>query len=351
MGVLFLFILLSSFAFAVCSAQNQVTAITLWQFGQGRLLAADFTMPLEPLGTAADGSETTYLYQALNEVTVTTTNEAGLLTILTTPIPTPRTIIASASGWAEPFSNGAIICNLIDSDFGACTIGTGIANSGAPTPEVLQVALTVSLPSESSATPILSTPSLPLPTFVPNPSPTSSGTSDQTLSPNSSQPPVGTIVSATVIPLVILAIGVGLFVTWRRRLRRAHQLKPASISIDLEMASEVRPGRKGPFAPQAFYTSPQPQPHPASVILGPPNGAGSWTDIDTRSRPSVSIPQSISQASQGASWASQSVSATSPGDTQYLAMRMGEISERLSRLETEGPPLQERPPPSYEGDV
>jgi hypothetical protein len=77
---------------AVCSAQSQVTAITLWQFGKGRLLAADFTLPLEPLGTAADGSETTYLYQALNEATVTTTNEAGLLTILTTPVPSERNV-------------------------------------------------------------------------------------------------------------------------------------------------------------------------------------------------------------------------------------------------------------------
>ena len=62
-------------------------AITLWQFGDtGRLLSAAFTLPLQPIGTASNGAATTYLYQALNEATITTTAE-GSPTVLTTFLP------------------------------------------------------------------------------------------------------------------------------------------------------------------------------------------------------------------------------------------------------------------------
>ena len=61
-----------------------MTAVTLWQFGKGRLLAGQSTLPLIPLGTAPGGRrgvETTYLYQIVNPVVVTTTNEDGFLSV------------------------------------------------------------------------------------------------------------------------------------------------------------------------------------------------------------------------------------------------------------------------------
>ncbi len=61
-------------------AQATVTAVTLWQFGRPRLLTGDATLPLQPLGTADDGSATTYLYQILNPTVITTTNQVGFTT-------------------------------------------------------------------------------------------------------------------------------------------------------------------------------------------------------------------------------------------------------------------------------
>ncbi|KAJ6463142.1 hypothetical protein C8R47DRAFT_1157747 [Mycena vitilis] len=128
---------------------DSVTEVTLWQFGQGRLLAGQSTLPLQPLATASDGSATMYLYQVLNPATITTIID-GSFTTQTMPSVASRTVIASASGWVEPFgTTDAIACRLVNSKFGECFTGTGTApaNSGVPTPERFRVAL----PSEPAS--------------------------------------------------------------------------------------------------------------------------------------------------------------------------------------------------------
>ncbi|KAJ7218528.1 hypothetical protein GGX14DRAFT_390295 [Mycena pura] len=86
--------------FADTYAQTEVdpvTAVTLWQFGVGRLLGGESTLPLIPIGTAPGGVETTYLYQALSQVVVTATNDDGFLSVVGTRVTTiPRTVIASS---------------------------------------------------------------------------------------------------------------------------------------------------------------------------------------------------------------------------------------------------------------
>ncbi|KAJ7218516.1 hypothetical protein GGX14DRAFT_695713 [Mycena pura] len=130
-----------------------VTAVTLWQFGFVRLLGGTLgTLPLIPLGTAPGGVATTYLCQALNAGVVTITNEEGFLMSGTIPSATPRTVVASASGWFEPFDNDptqtgrTIACSLVNSVFGDCVVisgaSTATGNSGLPTPAVFQVSLT-----------------------------------------------------------------------------------------------------------------------------------------------------------------------------------------------------------------
>ncbi len=60
--------------------------ITLWEFGPGRL-AEGLRTRMQPLGTAIDGSVTTYLYAVDNPTTVTamtSTDSAGMITTVTT---------------------------------------------------------------------------------------------------------------------------------------------------------------------------------------------------------------------------------------------------------------------------
>ncbi|KAJ7670050.1 hypothetical protein DFH06DRAFT_1179886, partial [Mycena polygramma] len=135
---------------------DSVTEVTLWQFGQGRLLAGQATLPLQPLATASDGSATMYLYQVLNPATITTIID-GSFTTQTMPSAASRTLIASASGWVEPFgTTNAIACQLVNSKFGECFQGTGTApaNSGVPTPERFRVAL----PSDPATLGLATTP-------------------------------------------------------------------------------------------------------------------------------------------------------------------------------------------------
>jgi hypothetical protein len=56
------------------------SAVTLWQFGRPRVAAGLVTLPLQPLGTASDGSETTYLYQVLSPTVIITTDQGGFAT-------------------------------------------------------------------------------------------------------------------------------------------------------------------------------------------------------------------------------------------------------------------------------
>ncbi|KAJ7758455.1 hypothetical protein DFH07DRAFT_449545 [Mycena maculata] len=128
-------------------AQGDATGVTLWQFGSPRLLDAEVTLPLLPLGTASGGVETTYLFQGVNPATVVTIDETGFSTEVI-PSTAPRTIVASASGWFEIFgSTTGIACSFVNSDFGQCVDGTSTvpANSGVPTPDVLQLSLTTAL--------------------------------------------------------------------------------------------------------------------------------------------------------------------------------------------------------------
>ncbi|KAJ7930967.1 hypothetical protein B0H13DRAFT_1960038 [Mycena leptocephala] len=138
------------------------TTVTLWQFGTLRLLPGDSTLPLQPLGTASDGSATTYLYQVTNPKLITT-DQSGFATTTTES----RTIIASASGWVEPWgTTWAIACNFVNSDFGQCLninhTSTVTANSGVPTQVVLAVQ-TTSTPVLGTTTPPESTNTVPIP--------------------------------------------------------------------------------------------------------------------------------------------------------------------------------------------
>ncbi|KAJ7736129.1 hypothetical protein B0H16DRAFT_123855 [Mycena metata] len=179
---------------AAGSAAPVQTAVTLWQFETGRLLPGQLTLPLEPLTTAADGSATAYLYQVVNNAKLTTQNAAGVTTV-TFPSTSARTIIASASGWIEPFSTDvAIECSFVRSDFGQCVLINGTAvvpsNSGAPITQVLQIASSTSLPP-----------------------PISSSSSKHST-------PVGAIVGAVITILVVGVGGLFAFVILRRRRQR-----------------------------------------------------------------------------------------------------------------------------------
>ncbi|KAJ7107494.1 hypothetical protein C8R44DRAFT_885489 [Mycena epipterygia] len=190
--------------------------VTVWQFGQGRLLSAALTLPLEPLGTASDGSATTYLYQALNPATITTVNPAGIITTQTTALATPRTIVASASGWSEGFgatATGNISCSLINAKFGACLVGSVTGNSGVPIAETLQV-------STSSPSSTIDTPST-----------SNSNTPDQPAAKRSH--PVGAIIGAVVGGCAVVGISVALFIFSRRRrvLRTEEKFAPSAYFI------------------------------------------------------------------------------------------------------------------------
>ncbi|KAJ7166247.1 hypothetical protein C8R46DRAFT_1192622 [Mycena filopes] len=194
---------------AVGSAAQAQTAVTLWQFGPGRLLSAQLTLPLEPLATATDGSATVYLYQAVNNAELTTTN-AGGVTTTTFASATPRTIIASASGWFEPNANGGgIECALENASFGRCfniqSGGVAVpANSGKPFAEVLGISTTTSTSL---------TPTAPLPSSSSSSSGTNANLKDHST-------PVGAIVGAVIAVLVVILGGLVAFVLLRRRRKR-----------------------------------------------------------------------------------------------------------------------------------
>ncbi|KAJ7486775.1 hypothetical protein FB451DRAFT_1534833 [Mycena latifolia] len=290
-----LFVLLSFFA-----ARTRATAVTLWQFGQGRLLSASVTLPLQALGTAPDGSATTYLYQALNPAVITTTDEAGVLTTETTGVPTPRTIIASASGWIEPFANNPLACSLINSDFGACVFGTSTANSGAPTPEYIS---TVNFKRGYSST-----------------ASTTSSSSDQNLP---SRPAVGAIVGGTLGGVAVLAIAVVLFLLCRRQ-RIQQRKEDAFISGIAPVPFETSPQVEAGQSPTNTYTVTSP--------WSPRKSRGGWPRA---------VVQVQDNSSHGQTTTDSVVNAAS------LQRSMMQINDRLNRLEGEGSVRREEPPPSY----
>ncbi|KAJ7218535.1 hypothetical protein GGX14DRAFT_560872 [Mycena pura] len=247
---------------------DPVTAVTLWQFGKLRLLAGQWgTLPLIPLGTAAGGVETTYLYQAVNPVVVTTTNEDGFLLEGPSASATPRTVIASASGWFEAFTfaNAAptqpghtIACNLVNSGFGVCVdivgASTATSNSGLPTSAVFLVSLTGLTPVTPTSSIALTVPPTPVVLTGP-PTPTSSAfnsASAPTSKPSSVR--TGPIVGGIVGGFGALVTIVALFVLCRRRQRKLLMLEDG-------------------IAPRAFTENFAPQPlaapFPAKGTVGP----------------------------------------------------------------------------------
>ncbi|KAF8183320.1 hypothetical protein K438DRAFT_1937589 [Mycena galopus ATCC 62051] len=191
--------LVSFFAFFLAGAFAQTqTAVTLWQFGQGRLLEAHVTLPLEAMGTVSDGSATTYLYQALNDNLLTTTNAAGSFTTQTIAKPTPRTIVASASGWVE--LGLGISCGLVNSTFGECFLGTNTvpANTGKPTPEAILIGDPTTLPPVPSA---------------------SASTSSQSAAQGANRALAGGLVAV----FLAMFLGFGIFIFLRRRRGRQRE--------------------------------------------------------------------------------------------------------------------------------
>ncbi|KAJ6514625.1 hypothetical protein DFH09DRAFT_1196450 [Mycena vulgaris] len=302
------FLIIASMMAGTNGVSPSATAVTLWQFGHDRLLAGEVILPMQPLGTASDGAATTYLYQAVNSKTVTRTNEAGLLTIETTPVPTPRTIVVAASGWVEYFDNAHVIsCSVINSDFGACvdsTIGGGAktANTGTPIAQVLSVGLTLPTPTPTPPTltsPITSTPS-------------SSALSDQHSDKTSRAPAVGAIVGGTLGGVIVLVVGVMLVIFTLRR-RRLRHISTSTSNV----------------AQYSVYTAHRGEAPSRTTIRGPTKGGQRTVRGSDRDRGVDSAPS-----------------------TDSLQRMMGEIVGRLRRLEEEVPLRTEEPPPRYgESDV
>jgi len=282
-------------------------SVTLWQFGQGRLLSADVTLPLEPLGTALDGSATTYLYRALNNDRVTATEADGALVIQTTAIPTPRTIVASASGWVEPFGpTDSIACRLINSEFGACTIGTSTANTGKPTPEVLQVA-----------------PTAPFPTIASIPSTSAPSSSKSPAQDQGSSPPVGAIVGGTVGAVAVLLLaGVTLFIFYRkRRLREITHDSVSTSAVPFNAAPQL----------EAALIADTTSGHQKDRAVCPQDVVRVGLD-PPREKDTTLVPDAPT---------------ASAVDADSLQRRIGEIVERLRILEMKSSVRHEEPPPDY----
>ncbi|KAF7337383.1 hypothetical protein MSAN_02264400 [Mycena sanguinolenta] len=223
-----------SFFFVLTLAQDSDSSeiVTLWQFGQGRLLPGQATLPLVPLITASDGSATMYLYEVLNPTVVTTVVDATFTT-QTIPIPSSRTIVASASGWVELFGPGDnIACGFIDSTFGECFIGTSTApaNSGAPTPQTVRVGVAASTPSSSPVESV--------------------STSEK--QPRSVGPIVGGAVAGSLIFIIGLALCVFLLRRRRQRLRDAEDVLAPRVYNEPAAPEHSRiSGKQIPFAPFA----------------------------------------------------------------------------------------------------
>ncbi|KAJ7894854.1 hypothetical protein B0H14DRAFT_3125418 [Mycena olivaceomarginata] len=228
-------------------AQITQTAVTLWQFGRPRLLPGQVTAPLQPLGTASDGGATTYLYQALNPGgDIVTTDEGGFLTTKKIAFATPRTIVASASGWVEIFETGAISCGFVDSTFGQCLdsneVTTSLVNSGLSTPVVIPISEAVPQVLGSQISTSLGT-AASTSTFS-SISPTSTDTDNR--DPPAKKAPVGAIIGG-VIGVLLLGIGALAALWWcrRRRLRHIADVSPRPYNDEEHHAYNVAPSEMG----------------------------------------------------------------------------------------------------------
>ncbi|KAF9075711.1 hypothetical protein BDP27DRAFT_1414891 [Rhodocollybia butyracea] len=207
-------ILLLVFAFNIASAFSQ-TAVTLFEFGSNRLAFGSSTRPLSPLGTASDNSQTTYLYEVVNHVKATSGAKSSSHKLKTVS----RTIVASASGWAEHFqgATASIECKFIDSTKGICFGGTTGTATGTPSPVVLKVASTITNPATIAA-----------PTSAPS-TPAAESQPDPTISPtantfqNSRKSSAGIIAGSTIAGVVVVSVVVA-FILWRRKRSRRPEL-------------------------------------------------------------------------------------------------------------------------------
>ncbi|KAK7046296.1 hypothetical protein R3P38DRAFT_3346054 [Favolaschia claudopus] len=255
-GLVSIFILFpASCVSAPVPVQSVQTAVTLWQINGGRLLGAQVTLPLEPLGTLADGSATTYLYQALNAHFITTTNSFGFTT-QTIPIPTPRTVIASASGWYESLESGrGISCGLVNSTFGQCfdlSNGTTKAAtaSGKPIAEVIAIAsptpTSTSIESVSSSSGPTTSVGLELapPTASPSSSPSHSSTRKGVIA--------GGIIAAFLV--VFLGIAACLLLRRRRLQQQRYQDEFAARGYNHTPTSSGQPRARSSEPVTAFET-------------------------------------------------------------------------------------------------
>ncbi|KAJ7634978.1 hypothetical protein FB45DRAFT_910399 [Roridomyces roridus] len=324
MSFLFLLVLLLDLA-VFGSAQSVATAITLWQFGQGRLLSASVTLPLIPLGTETinGGAQTTFLYQALNPSQAITTDANGVTFATTIPVPTPRTLVASASGWNE----GAIACALINPTFGDCVdtgpTGPGTThNSGPAITEVLAI---------SAETPIITPPPTTSPFVVPSNS-----------DPTKSSSVTGAIVGGVIGGLALfLGLGAFLFVLWRRPRHRAQTAPPVPPKTTFD---------RGPGLEAGFVTTERP-----ILAIVPPRkgllyGGSAGVDVESYVRSAVTMDVQSPSTDQLASPSNASVSMIlSPVPSSTLEGQMTEISHRLKALEARNgvPEEDPAPPPSY----
>ncbi|KAJ7351436.1 hypothetical protein DFH08DRAFT_806160 [Mycena albidolilacea] len=209
------------------------TEITLWQFSTGRLLSGQQTLPLQPLRTAEDGLATAYLYRVLNPVTVATVVDAS------------RTVIASPSGWVEPFDkNVSIACGLVNATFGECLningTNTVAANHGAPTPQIFRVAAADLADSTADLADSTSSPSL-----------------TSTFQSNAKHRPSAAVVAGAVLGSLVLLLVLGLCIALlirRRRQQFEHTFAARGYDPESGNNSNVA-GNHLPFA--VFAAGPQ----------------------------------------------------------------------------------------------
>ncbi|KAF8198701.1 hypothetical protein K438DRAFT_2115308 [Mycena galopus ATCC 62051] len=224
--------LVSLFSFLVLDALAQSsddTGVTLWQFGINRLAGGEVTLPLEPLQTVSDGSATMYRYQVLNPTTVVAVVDSTF-TRQTIAATATRTIIASASGWAEIFgSNENLACGFIDSTFGECFMGTATAPANSGAPQTVRIAVATQTPA----------PTLPSGSTTP-------------VKP-SMRPIVGGAAAGSLVVLVL-----ALIILFLRRRRRQLQEIEKTVAVGYERTApqhSTLSGKALPFA--GFAAGPQ----------------------------------------------------------------------------------------------
>lgn len=133
-----------------------------------------------------------------------------------------RTIVASASGWFEPFSVNTIQCHFVDATFGEC-FDTSATASGAPTPHGFALAsptpVTTSSSTGISESTFTSSPSAPSAPTTKVVSPTTTSVSDVSQSSRTSS--VGAIVGGSIAGIAgLLALGVIFWLFRRKRVQK-----------------------------------------------------------------------------------------------------------------------------------